>query len=141
AGVPLLSGFISKELIFTSLVEAGSLMGGLAWLLPGVATVASLLTALYSFVLFHEVFDGQARGTTPRPAREASPVLLLSPGLLTAVAVLVGLGPLLGKAPPFDPPPSALAGNLMQINAAPGQGLNGPFPIGPTPRGGARRFN
>lgn len=140
AGVPLLSGFISKELIFTSLVEAGSLMGGLAWLLPGVATVASLLTALYSFVLFHEVFDGQARGTTPRPAREASPALLLSPGLLTAVAVLVGLGPHLVTGSLIDPAASALAGQPVEIHAALWHGVNAPFLMSATALVGALAF-
>lgn len=127
AGVPLLSGFISKEMIFTSLVEAGSLWGALAWSLPLVATVASLFTALYSFVLFHEVFHGPVRGAIPRQAHEAPPALLVSPGLLTAVAVVVGLAPNLVTGWLIDPAASALAGEPLQIHAALWHGVNAPL--------------
>ncbi|HEY8530727.1 MAG TPA: proton-conducting transporter membrane subunit, partial [Limnochorda sp.] len=127
AGVPLLSGFISKEMIFSSLVEAGSVWGGVASLLPWVATVASLFTALYSFVLFHEVFFGPAQGTTPKQAHEAPPGFLFSPGVLTAVALVVGLAPNLITGWLIDPAASALAGEPVHIHAALWHGVNTPL--------------
>lgn len=127
AGVPLLSGFISKEMIFASLVEGAVGVHWFALALPVVATVASLFTALYSFILFHDVFIAPARGTTPRHPHEAPFAMRLSPLLLTGVAVVVGLLPNLVTGVLIDPAASALAGQPVHVHAALWHGVNLPL--------------
>ena len=39
AGVPLLNGFLSKEMFFTQTIHQG-VLGSLSWLIPVLATVA-----------------------------------------------------------------------------------------------------
>jgi len=101
AGLPIFSGFWSKELI----LEAGLAMG------PGWAYLAMLtgagLTALYTFRLVWLVFYGEPRGTLP--AQDAPPIMrvALIPLVLGAVAAWLLAGPfgqLLAAASPTHAP-------------------------------------
>jgi multicomponent K+:H+ antiporter subunit A len=102
AGVPLLNGFLSKEMFFEeSIVVGGSV--GMQILLPAIATLASLFSVAYSVRFIHEVFFGPPSEHLPRTPHE--PKLMLVPGALLVVAcVLVGalpaitVGPLLATA-------------------------------------------
>ena len=102
AGVPLLNGFLSKEMFFEeSIVVGGSV--GMQILLPGIATLAGLFSVAYSVRFIHEVFFGPPSADLPRVPHE--PGLMLVPsGLLVAACVLVGalpaitVGPLLATA-------------------------------------------
>jgi NADH-quinone oxidoreductase subunit L len=47
AGLPLFSGFLSKDGILISALDFGEKHGSWAWLVPGAAILASLLTAFY----------------------------------------------------------------------------------------------
>jgi len=48
AGIPPLNGFYSKELLFAAAWDIATTSGGLAWLYPVVAVLASVFTVLYS---------------------------------------------------------------------------------------------
>jgi multicomponent K+:H+ antiporter subunit A len=102
AGVPLLNGFLSKEMFFEeSIVVGGSV--GMQILLPVIATLAGLFSVAYSVRFIHEVFFGPVNEDLPRVPHEPRPMLV--PGaLLVAACVLVGtlpavtIGPLLATA-------------------------------------------
>jgi multicomponent K+:H+ antiporter subunit A len=102
AGVPLLNGFLSKEMFFEeSIVVGGSV--GMQILLPAIATLASLFSVAYSARFIYEVFFGAPAADLPRVPHE--PGLMLVPSaLLVAACVLVGalpaitIGPLLATA-------------------------------------------
>ncbi len=47
AGLPLFSGFLSKDGILIGAMHFAERMGGWAWVVPGAAVVASFLTAFY----------------------------------------------------------------------------------------------
>jgi multicomponent K+:H+ antiporter subunit A len=102
AGVPLLNGFLSKEMFFEeSIVVGGSV--GMQILLPAIATLASLFSVAYSARFIYEVFFGPPAAALPRVPHE--PGLMLVPSaLLVAACVLVGalpaitIGPLLATA-------------------------------------------
>jgi multicomponent K+:H+ antiporter subunit A len=91
AGVPLLNGFLSKEMFFEESITAGS-SNGLQFALPLLATLASLFSVAYSVRFIHEVFFGAPSSDLPRTPHE--PKLMLVPGaLLVAACLLVGMFP------------------------------------------------
>jgi multicomponent Na+:H+ antiporter subunit A len=91
AGVPPLNGFYSKELLFEAAYETAHGAGGLAWLYPAAAVLASVFTVVYS-LRFLSVFLGarpDELGDVHRP-----PVLLVAPpAVLAALAALVSVAP------------------------------------------------
>ena len=102
AGVPLLNGFLSKEMFFEeSIVVGGSV--GMQILLPTIATLASLFSVAYSARFIYEVFFGSPAVNLSRVPRDPGPMLVPS-ALLVAACVLVGalpaitIGPLLATA-------------------------------------------
>ncbi|MCK0744428.1 monovalent cation/H+ antiporter subunit A [Chromohalobacter nigrandesensis] len=94
AGFPLLNGFLSKEMMLTESLET-PLLGGLAWLIPALATVASILSAAYALRFVRNTFfDGKPRDLKKTP--HEAPFLLRLPVLVLAiVCVVVGLFPAL----------------------------------------------
>jgi multicomponent K+:H+ antiporter subunit A len=103
AGVPLLNGFLSKEMFFAESVLAGD-ASGLRFTLPAVATIASLFSVTYSLRFVHQVFFGPAATDLPRPPREPTRGMLLPSAFLVLACLLIGLlpgqtlGPLLETA-------------------------------------------
>ena len=86
AGIPPLHGFYSKELLFAAAWDSAQASGGLAWLYPVTATVASVFTVLYS-LRFLWLFLGDrpdGLGAVHRP-----PVALVVPPALLAGAAVV----------------------------------------------------
>src|SRR5690606_31940642 len=103
AGVPLLNGFLSKEMFFAEAIAAGDVTD-LEFALPAVALVGSAFSVAYSFRFVHQVFFGAPCGTLPRTPREPRRGMLLPSTLLVLACLLVGmfpartLGPFLGTA-------------------------------------------
>ncbi len=101
AGVPLLNGFLSKEMFFEETIVAGS--GVWVYALPAIATAAGIFSVAYSLRLIYEVFGGTAAESMPRAPREPRGMLVPS-ALLVMACVLVGtlpavtIGPLLATA-------------------------------------------
>src|SRR5690606_18694104 len=91
AGVPLLNGFLSKEMFFEeSIIAAES--GWLKIALPTIATLAGIFSVAYSIRFIHEVFFGPPSDAMPRAPREPRRMLFPS-ALLVAACVLVGVLP------------------------------------------------
>lgn len=96
AGVPLLNGFISKEMFFTETVET-PVLAGLSWVLPVLATIGGILSVAYSLRLVHAVFFKPAKQGPPKAPHEP-PWLMRAPvELLVALCVIVGLAPVLAE--------------------------------------------
>ncbi len=98
AGLPPLGGFISKEMMLDETLEVA--LFGLPWLVPAIATLAATLSVAYSLRFAWHLFFGQPRDPVPH-ARAHDPGIGMwaSPGVLVAIAVLLGLAPMLIAGP------------------------------------------
>ncbi len=127
AGVPLLNGFLSKEMFFAETLAVQS-NGVIEWVVPAVATLGALLSVAYSVRFVHDVFfNGQPVGLTKTPHEpprwmrvpvEALVVVCLLVGMLPALTV----GPLLAVAAR-----AALGGTLPEYSLAIWHGFNAPL--------------
>jgi NADH-quinone oxidoreductase subunit L len=106
AGVPLLSGFFSKDMILGHALEKATAHGASpAWFLVyAVGVIGGFITAFYSTRLIAMAFYGP-EGETAKHAHESPPVMT---GPLVVLAALSVLGGLLGL-PGLLPEWSALA--------------------------------
>ena len=96
AGVPLLNGFLSKEMFFTETLTS-PVLGGLSWLMPVLATLGGILSVAYSLRLVHAVFFKAAKEGPPKSPHEP-PWLMRAPVvLLVVLCVVVGLAPVLAE--------------------------------------------
>lgn len=92
AGVPLLNGFLSKEMFFA--VALSTTQGPVTDVLVAtLAVVASAFSVLYSLRFVVGVFFGRARGTLPRVPHEPPHWMRAPIGLLALACVLVGMLP------------------------------------------------
>ncbi|MCL4781048.1 MAG: monovalent cation/H+ antiporter subunit A [Gammaproteobacteria bacterium] len=92
AGVPLLNGFLSKEMFFAETIFAGR-DPLIRFGLPALATLAGMFSVAYSLRLIHQVFFGPMTTDTPRKPHKPARGMLL-PGLLLVLAcLLVGIFP------------------------------------------------
>jgi multicomponent K+:H+ antiporter subunit A len=92
AGVPLLNGFLSKEMFFAESVLAGG-ASGFRFTLPAMATLAGIFSVAYSARFIHQVFFGPAAKDLPHTPREPTRGMLLPGALLVAACLLVGILP------------------------------------------------
>ncbi|MDP1668998.1 monovalent cation/H+ antiporter subunit A [Phaeovulum sp.] len=95
AGVPLLNGFLSKEMMLEEAAHT-TYLGGV-WLLAALTTLGALISAGYSFRLIVLTFLGQEREDYPTKPHDPAIGLWLAPALLVAVVVVVGLFPALAR--------------------------------------------
>jgi multicomponent K+:H+ antiporter subunit A len=92
AGVPLLNGFLSKEMFFAESVFAGrgQIVGVL---LPAAATLGGMFSVAYSARLIHQVFFGPPATNLPRDPHEPTRGMLAPSALLVLACLLVGILP------------------------------------------------
>lgn len=82
AGVPFLSGFLSKDAIFIEAFSWAERLGGIAWAVPLIAVVAAGLTAFYMFRQVVLVFFGHERYNTQIVHPHESPTVMWIPMVL-----------------------------------------------------------
>jgi len=87
AGVPLLNGFLSKEMFFAEAIETHAL-SVLDTAAPYVAVLASAFAVTYSIRFVHSVFFGPKPADLPRKPHEP-PFWMLFPILFLVVACLI----------------------------------------------------
>ncbi len=92
AGVPLLNGFLSKEMFFAESIVAGN-ASGLRLTLPVVATVAGVFSVAYSWRFIRRVFFGPLAKDLPRTPREPTRGMLFPSAVLVVACLLVGIVP------------------------------------------------
>ncbi|MCX9157980.1 monovalent cation/H+ antiporter subunit A [Niveibacterium sp. 24ML] len=127
AGVPLLNGFLSKEMFFG---EALALEGHdpIALLAPLAALLAGAAGVAYSARFVHDVFFNGAPINLPRTPHEP-PLWMAAPvAVLVLLCLLVGLipTPIIG-APLAAAAHAALGGSLPSYSLALWHGFNGPL--------------
>jgi len=127
AGVPLLNGFLSKEMFFAETV----FLSGDAFtefVLPLAAVVASAFSVTYSLRFICQVFFGPPAADLPRAPHEPPFWMLVPSGLLVLTCLLVGilpkytLGPYLHSAAL-----SILGGSTPHYDLKVWHGLNQPL--------------
>lgn len=128
AGVPLLNGFMSKEMFFAETLHL-SVMGQAAWLLPAAATTAGIFAVAYSARFIHDVFfNGEPVNLPKYPLHEAPRYMILPVEVLVGQCLLVGVFPTLTVAPFLALASAAvLGGPLPEYNLAIWHGFNTPF--------------
>jgi len=95
AGIPLLNGFLSKEMMLeealhTTLFDA-------YWLVPALAVLGSLFSAAYCFRLIGHVFLGPVRDDYPAKPHDPGSGMWLPPAILVVLVVAIGVAPFLAE--------------------------------------------
>jgi len=127
AGVPLLNGFLSKEMFFAETVFLSS-HPWVEVLLPVLATIAAICAVVYSLRFGYDIFFGQPSTDLPRQPEEAPrwmriPIELLVPNcLVVGVLPTISIGPLLAAAAR-----PVVGGTLPQYSLAVWHGFNMPL--------------
>jgi multicomponent K+:H+ antiporter subunit A len=127
AGVPLLNGFLSKEMFFAETVFIQSQPWVEAFL-PAAATLAGVFAVVYSLRFGHGVFFGPRPHDLPRAPHEPVHWMRIPVELLVLACILVGIlpqwsvGPLLAAA--AQP---VVGGSLPYYSLAVWHGLNEPL--------------
>ncbi|HKU40817.1 MAG TPA: monovalent cation/H+ antiporter subunit A [Polyangiales bacterium] len=127
AGVPLLNGFLSKEMFFAETVFLSSRR----WVeigLPVLATIASMFAVVYSLRFGYDIFFGPPSTDLPREPEEAprwmrTPIeLLVLSCLIVGVAPAISIGPSLAAAAR-----PVVGGELPEYSLAVWHGFNLPL--------------
>ncbi len=128
AGVPLLNGFLSKEMFFAETLHLAPL-GSFNWALPAAATLAGIFAVAYSARFIHDVFfNGEPIDLPKYPPHEPPRYMKVPVEILVALCLLVGILPALTVAPLLAVAAGAvLNGPLPEYSLAIWHGFNTPF--------------
>jgi multicomponent K+:H+ antiporter subunit A len=127
AGVPLLNGFLSKEMFFAETVFVAA-HPVVEYGLPAAATLAGVFAVVYSLRFGHDVFFGPPATTLPRQPHEPVHWMRVPVELLVLACIVVGtlpawsIGPLLATA--AQP---VVGGALPAYSLAVWHGFNAPL--------------
>ncbi|KAA2212131.1 monovalent cation/H+ antiporter subunit A [Teichococcus oryzae] len=102
AGVPLLNGFISKEMFFTEALTAASAPTLMHSMLPLVATVAGIFAVTYSLRFIHGAFFGPPTDDLPRKPHEPPQWMRVPVEILVLGCMVVGVLPAATIGPYLD---------------------------------------
>ncbi|MCV6492521.1 monovalent cation/H+ antiporter subunit A [Pseudomonas aeruginosa] len=128
AGVPLLNGFLSKEMFFGETLSQ-NLLGSFNWLVPAVATLAGVFSVAYSLRFIHDVFFNGEPARLPKfPPHEPPRYMKVPVEILVFLCLLVGMLPAYTVAPLLAAAASAsLGGQLPEYSLAIWHGFNLPL--------------
>ena len=128
AGVPLLNGFLSKEMFFTETLQSEQL-GALSWLLPLGATLGGVFSVAYSARFIHDVFfNGEPINLPKYPPHEPPRYMKVPVEILVALCVAVGVFPAITVAGLLAVAATAtLGGELPEYHLAIWHGFNLPL--------------
>ncbi|RPH64135.1 MAG: monovalent cation/H+ antiporter subunit A, partial [Burkholderiales bacterium] len=127
AGVPLLNGFLSKEMFFTETVAHG---GGwaLGIVLPLGATIAGIFSVAYSVRFIHDTFFNGEPIDLPKVPHEPPRFMRVPVELLVLLCLAVGIAPALVVGPLLAVGAQATLGTpLPDYSLAIWHGLNLPL--------------
>lgn len=110
AGVPLLNGFLSKEMFFAETLQLDGL-SHFAWLVPFLATLAGVFAVAYSYRFIHDVFfNGEPVDLPIYPPHEPPRYMIMPMAVLVVLCILVGVLPNVTVAPFLDAATLAVLG-------------------------------
>lgn len=98
AGVPLLNGFLSKEMFFEKTVYLSTEVG-YTWWLPGAATIAGMFAVAYSVRFIHDVFFNGEPVNLPKTPHEPPRWMKVPVEILVVICLAVGVLPALTFGP------------------------------------------
>lgn len=124
AGVPLLNGFISKEMFFAEALTAGSAQAAL----PLAAMLGSAFSVAYSLRFIHGAFSGPDPVGLPREPHEPPSWMRFPVEVLVLVCIMVGVLPAATVGPFLDlAVRSVLGGATPHYSLAVWHGFNAPL--------------
>ncbi|KEF31449.1 Na(+) H(+) antiporter subunit A [Marinobacter nitratireducens] len=128
AGVPLLNGFLSKEMFFAESLEL-NLPGLLAWLPPVIATLAGIFAVAYSARFIHDVFfNGKPVDLPIYPPHEPPRYMKIPVEILAFACIMVGIFPAVSVGPLLYAAASAtLGGDVPEYHLTIAHGFNLPL--------------
>ena len=92
AGVPLLNGFLSKEMFFAETLHQSTL-GSISWMVPVFATIGGAFSVAYSLRFIHDVFFNGKPKDLPRKPHEPPRYMRVPVEILVALCLIVGVFP------------------------------------------------
>jgi multicomponent K+:H+ antiporter subunit A len=101
AGVPLLNGFLSKEMFFAETIEIHD-NSAIDQALPYIVTAASMFTVAYSLRFIRDVFFGPVADDLPRQPHEPPFLMRFPAELLVFACLIVGIAPARTVGPVLD---------------------------------------
>lgn len=127
AGVPLLNGFLSKEMFFAETVFISSS----AWVemaLPVIATIAGTFSVAYSLRFTVDVFFGPKATDLPHPPHEPPRWMRAPVEFLVIACVIVGIFPAQSVAPLLAAAAQPVVGGMLpEYSLAVWHGWNAPM--------------
>jgi multicomponent K+:H+ antiporter subunit A len=128
AGVPLLNGFLSKEMFFAESLDVEGPLPFLDRALPYLATVAGMFSVAYSLRFIHGVFFGPDPVHLPRSPHEPPRWMRFPIELLVLACVVVGIFPTLTIGPFLDVAARAVLGAATpEYSLSPWHGFSVPL--------------
>jgi multicomponent K+:H+ antiporter subunit A len=110
AGIPLLNGFLSKEMFFAEAVD-GQAHFAFGVLVPLAATLGGICSVAYSLRFIHDVFFNGEPKDLPHPHPHEPPLMMKAPvALLVVLCVVVGVAPALTYGPMVHVAATAILG-------------------------------
>ncbi|MEX6503150.1 monovalent cation/H+ antiporter subunit A [Pseudomonas zhanjiangensis] len=128
AGVPLLNGFLSKEMFFSETLNL-HMLGSFNWVIPAGATLGGVFSVAYSLRFIHDVFfNGEPINLPKYPPHEPPRYMKVPVEVLVFLCLLVGIVPAYTVAPLLAAAASAsLGGELPVYSLAIWHGFNLPL--------------
>jgi len=128
AGVPLLNGFLSKEMFFAEALSAAPPVHPLFNLLPLAALLASAFSVTYSLRFIHGAFFGPDPEDLPRTPHEPATWMRFPVEILVLTCIMVGMLPAATVGPFLDIAARAVLGEATpDYSLAVWHGLNLPL--------------
>jgi len=113
AGLPPFSGFISKEMFFTSLMTLSENTSSWTVLIPIIAWIASIFTFIYSMIIIFKSFTGTYHADLlEKVPHEAPWGMLISPAVLSVLAIVLFFFPGLVVTAFLEPTVHEIAPNV-----------------------------
>jgi len=127
AGVPLLNGFLSKEMFFAETVYITS-SPWVEWGLPVLATVAGAFGVVYSLRFSIGVFFGRLQANLPRAPHEPPRFMLVPIEILVLACLVVGIVPARSIGPALAAASRPVVGGVLpDYDLALWHGVNAPL--------------
>ena len=127
AGVPLLNGFLSKEMFFTEALEIRGHMF-MRWGIAGAAVLAGAFGVAYSLRFVHDTFFGEGPVRIEREPHEPPRFMRIPVEILVILCLAVGVAPAVTIAPVLHTAAQGVLGeNVPYYSLAIWHGFNTPL--------------
>ena len=128
AGVPLLNGFLSKEMFFAETVFLSIALLGSRSACRLAATLAGIFAVVYSLRFGYDIFFGPPSTDLPREPEEPPRWMRVPVDLLVLACLIVGVAPSISIGPSLAAAARPVVGGVLpEYSLAVWHGFNAPF--------------